>query len=68
MANFIRGIETNSDNQVLTQALLSIAEHFGMYAVAESVETEAAAHWSLSVGIDCLQGFYFGRPTVNPPW
>jgi EAL domain-containing protein (putative c-di-GMP-specific phosphodiesterase class I) len=65
---FIRGIETNSDNQVLTQALLSIAEHFGMYAVAESVETEAAAHWLSSVGIDCLQGFYFGRPTVNPPW
>ena len=27
---FIRGIETNSDIQVLTQALLSIAEYFGM--------------------------------------
>ena len=36
---FIRGISDNPDNQVLTQALLSIAHHFDMFAVAESVES-----------------------------
>ena len=32
---FVRGIESNPDNQVLIQALISIAEHFGMHEVAE---------------------------------
>jgi predicted signal transduction protein with EAL and GGDEF domain len=36
---FIRGIASNPDNQVLTQALASIGKHFDMFTVAESVET-----------------------------
>lgn len=65
---FVRGIESNPDNQVLIQALISIAEHFGMHAVAESVETPVAAEWLRETGVDCMQGHYFARPTVNPPW
>ena len=40
---FIRGIKRNSDNQVLTQALLFIAHHFGVSAVTESVESFATS-------------------------
>ena len=65
---FVRGIESNPDNQVLIQALISIAEHFGMHAVAESVETPVAAEWLRETGVDCMQGHYFAIPTVNPPW
>ena len=36
---FIREIATKPDNQVLTRALQSIAHHFDMFTVAESVET-----------------------------
>jgi EAL domain-containing protein (putative c-di-GMP-specific phosphodiesterase class I) len=36
---FIGGIATDPDNQVLARALVSIAGHFGMLTVAESVET-----------------------------
>ena len=55
-------------NQFLPQALLYIAEHFGMYSVVEAAETEVAVQLLASVGIDCLQGFYFGRRTAPPPF
>ena len=65
---FIRGIHANADNQVLTQALASIGRHFDMVVVAEQVEEVADAEWLRTIGIDCLQGYLFGAPTVKPEW
>lgn len=65
---FIRGVAGSPDNQVLTQALLSIARHLDMFAVAGSVENAADAAWLAGIGMDCMQGYYFGAPTVTPPW
>ncbi|MDO5647320.1 EAL domain-containing protein [Paracoccus sp. (in: a-proteobacteria)] len=64
---FIRSISKNPDNQVLTRALMSIAHHFDMFTVAESVETAEDASFLIGAGIDCLQGYYFGAPTMAPP-
>lgn len=65
---FIRGIAEERDNQVLTRALQSIAQHFDMFTVAESVETAEDAAFLIEMGVDCLQGYYFGAPTIVPPW
>jgi len=65
---FIRNIHSDPDNQVLTKALISIAEQFEMFTVAECVETAEDVHFLQSLGIDCLQGYYFGAPTTMPPW
>ena len=65
---FIREIADHPDNQVLTRALMSIARHFDMFTVAESVETAEDASFLIDNGIDCLQGYYFGAPTIAPPW
>lgn len=65
---FIREIADQRDNQVLTSALQSIAHHFDMFTVAESVETADDAAFLIEKGIDCLQGYYFGAPTIVPPW
>ncbi|WP_272860523.1 EAL domain-containing protein [Paracoccus stylophorae] len=65
---FIREIAEHPDNQVLTRALMSIAHHFDMFTVAESVETADDASFLIENGIDCLQGYYFGAPTIAPPW
>ena len=65
---FIRGIAQSPDNQVLTDALVSIARHFDMFTVAESVETAEDARWLIDHGIDCLQGYYYGVPTTQAPW
>lgn len=65
---FIRGICRNADNQCLTRALLSIADHFDMFTVAECVEDAADAAFLTEMGIDCLQGYHFGIPTTKPTW
>ena len=65
---FISGIAQNPDSQVLTRALMSIAGHFDMFTVAEGVETAEDAAWLAAQGVDCLQGYYFGAPTIMPSW
>ncbi len=66
--DFIRGIAQNPDNQVMTQALVSIARHFDMFTVAESVETVEDARKLVELGVDCLQGYLFGAPDTQAPW
>jgi EAL domain-containing protein (putative c-di-GMP-specific phosphodiesterase class I) len=65
---FIRGIAQNPDNQVMTQALVSISRHFDMFTVAESVETVEDARKLVELGVDCLQGYLFGAPDTKAPW
>ena len=65
---FIKNIHADADNQVLTKALVSIAEQFEMFTVAECVESADDVAFLQSIGIDCLQGYYFGAPTTTPPW
>lgn len=65
---FIRGVHANHDNQSVTRALVSVAKQFDMLVVAESVESAEDAEFLMSIGVDCLQGFLFGAPSVSPPW
>jgi EAL domain-containing protein (putative c-di-GMP-specific phosphodiesterase class I) len=65
---FIRGIADSADNQCMTAALLGIARQFDMYAVAESVENARDAAVLAAMGVHCMQGYFFGAPTVTPPW
>jgi EAL domain-containing protein (putative c-di-GMP-specific phosphodiesterase class I) len=63
---FIRNIDKDADNQALTRALLSIGKHFQMFTVAEAIETNEEAQVLQALGVDCLQGFLFGAPTLKP--
>ncbi|MEC7764661.1 MAG: EAL domain-containing protein [Pseudomonadota bacterium] len=65
---FIRGIANSPDNQVIAQAMLSVAQHFDMMTVAESVESLEDAQFMADNGCDFLQGYFFGAPTVRPWW
>lgn len=65
---FIRGIHADPDNQVLAQALVDISRHFDMLTVAEAVESAADMAWLQAIGVDCMQGYYFGAPTTRPAW
>ena len=65
---FSKGIATDTDNQVLAAALIGLARHFDMFSVAERVESEADAEHLAGIGIDCMQGYYYGAPTTTPPW
>ncbi len=65
---FARNVDLDADNQVLNEALISLARHFDMLVVSEAVETQAEAAWLAAAGVDCLQGYYFAAPTMTPPW
>ncbi|MEM8630450.1 MAG: EAL domain-containing protein [Pseudomonadota bacterium] len=64
---FIEGVASNSDNQVLTRALVSIAEHFEMFTVAEMVTNADDARFLREAGVDYLQGYLFGVPRPEIP-
>lgn len=65
---FIRQIHNDPDNQVLTRALIGIGQHFDMVTVAEFVESHDEARFLQAAGIDCMQGYFFGAPSLTPPW
>ncbi|UWQ96077.1 EAL domain-containing protein [Rhodobacteraceae bacterium M385] len=64
---FTRNIAEDADNQVLSEALIGLARHFDMLVVSESVETPEEAQWLVSAGVDCLQGYYYGAPSMTLP-
>lgn len=66
--HFITNIHADADNQAILKAMLSIAHQFEMLTVAENVETEPDARWLSENGVDCLQGYFFGAPTLRPDW
>ncbi len=65
---FVRGIHDNPDNQALTEALVFLARRFDMLTVAECVECQEDADTLIDLGVDCLQGYFFGQPTTSPAW
>jgi EAL domain-containing protein (putative c-di-GMP-specific phosphodiesterase class I) len=65
---FTRNIHNDPDNQVLTAALVDIARHFDMFTVSEMVETAAELEYLQSTGVDCVQGYFTGRPDTVPEW
>ncbi|HVH02339.1 MAG TPA: EAL domain-containing protein, partial [Amaricoccus sp.] len=63
--SFIAGIAAARDAQVLVECLMAVAKHFEMVTVAERVENTADADWLRTLGIDCLQGWLYGRPSAR---
>ncbi len=63
---FVQGIDDSPDNQVVVESLVTVARQFGMFTIAEGVETAAEQAYLSRLGIDCLQGYLFGRPQAHP--
>lgn len=63
--SFVRGIDTDSDNQVLAEALITVAHQFEMFAIADGVESLGKARFLQGIGADCLQGYLYGMPTFD---
>jgi EAL domain-containing protein (putative c-di-GMP-specific phosphodiesterase class I) len=61
--SFVDGVSRARDAQVLIECLAAVARHFEMLTVAERVEEPADAEWLRGLGIDCLQGWLYGRPS-----
>ncbi|MCA9850754.1 MAG: EAL domain-containing protein, partial [Dehalococcoidia bacterium] len=58
---FVAGYEVEG-NRVVIETSLEIARRLGYQTIAEGVEQEGEAEYLRSVGVDCIQGFLYGRP------
>lgn len=63
---FTQGVHRSGDSQVLVGCLMTAARHFEMATVAERVEAPADADWLRARGVDCFQGYLYGRPAARP--
>ena len=66
--SFVRDLARSEENQLFIRNLLSLAHNYNLITVAECVETAEEAEILAEQGVDLLQGYYFGRPDINPRW
>jgi EAL domain-containing protein (putative c-di-GMP-specific phosphodiesterase class I) len=64
--SFGQGVCQSADAQVLVECLLAVSRHFEMVTVAERIENQADAEFLRRLGVDCLQGYFCGRPSARP--
>jgi EAL domain-containing protein (putative c-di-GMP-specific phosphodiesterase class I) len=64
--SFAHGVSRSPDSKVLVECLLAAARHFEMMTVAERIECDEDAEVLRRMGVDCLQGYRFGRPAATP--
>ena len=65
---FIRDLTTNPDNRFFVKTLLEFTELFGLKSVAEYVENGETAKILMELGVDCMQGYYLGKPENQRSW
>lgn len=65
---YVRGLDRDPDTAMLARALVAMARPMDLAVIAVAVETQAEAEMLAQMGVDCLQGYLFGAPTVRPPW
>ncbi|MGL5836158.1 MAG: two-component system response regulator [Waterburya sp.] len=61
-ACFIRDINQNQVNAVITKTVIEMAHQLGLKVVAEGVETTEELDFLQNVQCDAIQGFLFSRP------
>jgi EAL domain-containing protein (putative c-di-GMP-specific phosphodiesterase class I) len=66
--SLITGIDGDPPRQELMRAMQGLAERTTAIVVAEGIESEVELEVLLELGIDCGQGFVFGRGSSKPVW
>ena len=65
---FIKDLAESSDNRFFVKTLLDFAQGFGLQTVAEFVENGEITKILMEMGVDFLQGYYFGKPANHRVW
>ncbi len=61
--SFVQGIEEQSSDRTIAQAIISLARQMAMEVVAEGVETRAQFDFLNEAGCELFQGYLFSPPT-----
>lgn len=65
---FVRDLVDNNDNRLFVKTMLDFTNGFGLKAVAEFVETGEIAKMLMELGVEYMQGYYFGKPENHRSW
>lgn len=60
--SFTQDILSEKTSRHIVESVVGLAGKLGIDTVAEGVETQAQVNCLCSLGVDYLQGFYFGGP------
>ncbi|HEX2772358.1 MAG TPA: EAL domain-containing protein, partial [Micromonosporaceae bacterium] len=60
--SFVQGMATDPGDLAIVNAVVTLAQQFGLAVVAEGVESELTLELLLDVGCQMGQGFLFSRP------
>ncbi len=66
--SFVRNLASNPENQVFLRHLVGLAKGLNLATVAEWVETPEEAALLRREGVQFLQGYLFGAPSLEKPW
>lgn len=66
--SFVLGLEANKENLIFIRSLIDFGKSYGLKTVAECVENGEVAKKLIDLGVDYMQGYYFGAPEVKKPW
>lgn len=58
----------NPEQEHLVRMLISMARGLGIKTVAEGIETADVAEWLRKEKVDMMQGYFFGKPSLERPW
>lgn len=64
--SLVRGIDQDENRQEIFRNMVSYSRQRGIRVIAEGVETEAEMRTLVRLGVDYIQGFYFGKGTEVP--
>jgi len=65
---FIKDITENADNRFFVRTLLDFTQAFGLVSVAEYIEKGETAKLLMDMGVNYMQGYYFGKPENYRSW
>ncbi len=61
-ASLVRNLERSAAQQVVVSAVLDLAAQLDSEVIAEAIETQSERDLLKTLGIDCMQGYFFARP------
>jgi EAL domain-containing protein (putative c-di-GMP-specific phosphodiesterase class I) len=64
----VRSLPARRENRIILRHLLRLTRSFGLGTVAECVETAEEATLLREEGVGYMQGYHFGRPTIERLW
>ena len=64
--SLIKNIDKDIDNQIIIEGIAHICRKKGIRLLAEMVETKEELETLREIGVDYVQGYYFGRPSSEP--